>query len=202
MFVGLLYGKSLPDITSNNVAYGHKPTGPDRTGKKCFSLTSRGFVSPGMMVGFAFIVEGMSITPRPVLWSGSIWRWKVRHGLGWCVTASSELVVIAGNRNTVLYREDILLPHVVPCLQTHPDMTLQHDNAISHTARSVRVSVLPWPAKSLDLNPIEHIWDLLDRRVRARAIPPQKCPGTCRCLGGRVGRVTSHSKNGQIWCSP
>jgi transposase len=35
------------------------------------------------------------------------------------------------------------------------------------------VSVLPWPTKSLDLNPIEHIWDLLDRRVRTRAIPPR-----------------------------
>ena len=29
-----------------------------------------GFVSSGVMVGFAFIVEGMSVTPRPVLWSG------------------------------------------------------------------------------------------------------------------------------------
>jgi hypothetical protein len=28
-------------------------------------------------------------------------------------------------------------------------------------------------AKSPDLNPIEHIRDLLDRRVRARAIPPR-----------------------------
>ena len=34
------------------------------------------------------------------------------------------------------------------------------------------VSVMPWPVKSMDLNPIEHVWDLLDRRVRARAIPP------------------------------
>jgi hypothetical protein len=36
----------------------------------CSSLMSRGFVSLGLMVGFAFIVEGMSITPRTVLWSG------------------------------------------------------------------------------------------------------------------------------------
>uniref|UniRef100_A0AAZ3PA60 Transposase Tc1-like domain-containing protein n=1 Tax=Oncorhynchus tshawytscha TaxID=74940 RepID=A0AAZ3PA60_ONCTS len=68
----------------NNVAYGHKPTiaGPDRTGKKCCSLTSHSFVSPGVMVRFAFIVDRMSVTPRPVLginlevegpsWSGAV----------------------------------------------------------------------------------------------------------------------------------
>ena len=45
---------------------------------------------------------------------GSIWSWRVRHGLGRCVTASrTELVVIAGNLNAMRYREDILLPHVV-----------------------------------------------------------------------------------------
>ena len=48
----------------------------------------------------------------------------------------TELVVIAGNL-AVRYREDILLTHVVSFLQAHPDMTLQHDNASSHTARSV-----------------------------------------------------------------
>jgi hypothetical protein len=32
------------------------------------------------------------------------------------------------------------------------------------------------PCKEPDLNPIEHVWDLLDRRVRARATP--LCSGT------------------------
>ena len=50
----------------------------------------------------------------------------------------TELVVTAGNLNAVRYREDIILPHVVPFLQAYPDMTLQQDNATSHTARSVR----------------------------------------------------------------
>ena len=49
----------------------------------------------------------------------------------------TDLVVIAGNLNGVRYREDILLPHVVPFLQANPDMTLQHDNATSHTAHYV-----------------------------------------------------------------
>jgi hypothetical protein len=50
---------------------------------------------------------------------------------------------------------------VVSFLPGHPYMTLQRDNATSHTAHSIcdflqdrNVSVLPWPAKSTDLNPI------------------------------------------------
>ena len=50
-----------------------------------------------------------------------------------------------------------------------------HDNARPHVARICRqflnrnnVNVLHWPAVSLDMNAIEHIWDYLGRKVRAR----------------------------------
>ena len=114
-------------------------------------------------------------------------------------------MVWGGNLNAVRYREDILLPHVVPFLQAHPDMTVQHDNAISHIPRSVRdflqdsnVSVLPWPAKSQDLNPIEHIWDLLYRGVRP--FPPEMF-GYLQVPWWKSA-VTSQSKNWQVWWSP
>jgi hypothetical protein len=65
---------------------------------------SHGIVSPGVMVGFAFIVEGMSVTPRPVLWSGI--RLVVERP-SWSVLQHhrTELVVIAGNLNAMRYRE-------------------------------------------------------------------------------------------------
>jgi hypothetical protein len=72
------------------------------------------------MVGFAFIVEGMSVTPRPVLWRrdifggrGSVMFWGGVPQHHW-----TELVVIACNLSAVRYREDIL-PHVVPFMQAH-----------------------------------------------------------------------------------
>ena len=60
-------------------------------------------------------------------------------------------------------------------LQRHGPAILMHDNARPHVVRICRqflnrnnVNVLPWPAVSPDRNPIEHIWDYLGRKVRAR----------------------------------
>lgn len=41
-----------------------------------------------------------------------------------------------------------------------------------HLLEQHDVDVLPWPAMSPDLSPIEHCWDELGRRVRRRRHPP------------------------------
>ena len=52
----------------------------------------------------------------------------------------------------------------------------QHDYDPKHTAaivksylRNQKIEVLPWPAQSSDLYPIENLWSELDRRVDKRA---------------------------------
>ena len=54
------------------------------------------------------------------------------------------------------------------------------DSARPHIARAVvdfmranAVTTLPWPAVSPDLNPLEHVWDIIGRRMQARNPPVQ-----------------------------
>ncbi|GFX36264.1 hypothetical protein TNCV_4931771 [Trichonephila clavipes] len=53
------------------------------------------------------------------------------------------------------------------------------DNAPCHRSvaaeqllESEDIERMDWPARSPDLNPIEHVWDFLGRRLAARTLPP------------------------------
>lgn len=87
----------------------------------------------------------------------------------------SNPVFINGTLNSQHYRDDILQQHVVPHVARNPGVTFMHDNALPHIARICQeclaennVQVMNWPHYSLGMNPIEYLWDNLDRRVRCR----------------------------------
>ena len=93
---------------------------------------------------------------------GSIMVW-----VGIMGRRKTNLIAVQGIRNAQGYINQIL--------QRHGPAILMHDNGRPHVARICRqvlnrnnVNTLPWPAVSPDMNPIEHIWDYLGRKVQAR----------------------------------
>ncbi|GFU27591.1 transposable element Tcb2 transposase [Trichonephila clavipes] len=86
----------------------------------------------------------------------------------------------AGSVNGTRYCNEILLPYV---RLFRGAMGLQFlfmdDNAPCHRTvaaeqllESEDIERMDWPARSLDLNPIEHVWDFLGSRLATRTLPP------------------------------
>ncbi|GFW80954.1 transposable element Tcb2 transposase [Trichonephila clavipes] len=84
----------------------------------------------------------------------------------------SLLLRVEGYLNSNRYVREVLQPEVIPFLRGIPGAIFQQDNARPHVAKTVRdfcsaqhMQLLPWPAYSPDMSPIEHVWDLVGRRL-------------------------------------
>ncbi|GFY34577.1 transposable element Tcb1 transposase [Trichonephila clavipes] len=105
-----------------------------------------------------------------------VWRHRGERILNSCK------VRIAGTLNSQCYISEVLEPVVLPCLQGLATAIFQQDNAQPHLARIVQrffvnhqIELLPWPARSPDLSPIENMWSMVAQRL-TQITPPAAIP--------------------------
>ena len=67
-----------------------------------------------------------------------------------------------------MYRDENLRQHLLPAMNIGREVFPHTTRITTDFLEQLNVNVMRWSARSLDLNPIEHLWDEMDRRVRKR----------------------------------
>ena len=173
-----MWDKCLQHVIGLPICSGHNgiSVGGDSSGLGFYSLMSLGLTLLIMTVEFEFFerrrkrLADNCLIERDRFGCGSVMVWGGIMG-----RRKTNLIVVQGNLNAQGYINQNLQPEAVPFLQRHGPAILMHDNARPHVARICRqflnrnnINMLPWPAVSLHMNPTEHIWDYIGRKVRAR----------------------------------
>ena len=86
------------------------------------------------------------------------------------VKSQTHVLIISSKLTTQLFDDDILQPITLQFLFRRPGLIFQHDNGRPHAARVAMnfhqaCPILPWIAWLPDLSPIDHIWDVMRRRL-------------------------------------
>ena len=121
------------------------------------------------------------------------------------MTGRTELHICQGNVTGLYYRDNVTEPIAVPYFCRHGNAIIfQDDNARAHRGRIFqdhlqfrRINTLPRSAKSPDLSPVEHLWDILGRRVRRHPHKLQDIDKLAETLLQKWRRI-SHSTMGRL----